>query len=64
MSDLKGINFHYSTIKCPICGKEFHATPERGWRIGETVTSQRVCSYSCMRKWEKQSGFKRRGDKR
>lgn len=40
-------------IKCPICGEMFSPTAEHAYKIGEGVKSQLVCTYSCMRKWEK-----------
>lgn len=64
MSKEDGIHFEYRKIKCPICGKEFHPEPEHSWRIGHSVEGKKVCSYTCMRKWEKENQFKRRGDKK
>ena len=51
------------TSTCPICGKKFVPAPEHAWKIGSynTYTAEsddgrrkHVCSYSCMRKWEKE----------
>ncbi|MEE0981454.1 MAG: hypothetical protein U0K91_07195 [Acutalibacteraceae bacterium] len=39
---------------CPICGKEFLPAGQHSWKIGEYMSYEKlVCSYSCMRKWEK-----------
>lgn len=51
-------------IKCPICGKQFTPAIEHYWMIGDYWTEERddpVCSYSCMRKWERQEQFKNKG---
>ena len=40
-------------IKCPICEKMFAPAPEHSYRIDEGVKCKLVCSYSCMRAWEK-----------
>lgn len=44
--------------RCPICGKGFAPAPEHGWKInnGETL----VCSYTCMRAWEREQEKKAR----
>lgn len=58
-----GIYFEYRKIKCPICGKEFHPELDHAWKIGEgKYSSKIVCTYTCMRKWEKANKIKRRGD--
>lgn len=44
-------------VKCKMCGKEFIPAPEHRWEIGEHGFETRdipVCSYTCMRKWEKE----------
>ena len=41
--------------KCPICGKEFHPAPQHAWTIGTESSSKIVCSYTCMRAWEKKN---------
>lgn len=48
-------------IECPICGKNFIPAPEHYWQIGNYGLETRgvyVCSYSCMRKWEKEQEAK------
>lgn len=51
----------WSTMRtCPICGKEFLPAPQHGWKIGDVSWRQElVCTYSCMRKWEKMPKSKR-----
>ena len=53
----------YESLKtmsvCPVCGKEYVQMPQHMWKIGnwDGITGERnirVCSYSCMRKWEKE----------
>jgi hypothetical protein len=53
-----------SSAKCPICGKTFYHEPEHAYKIGHTNSKggKLVCSYTCMRKWEKDNHIKRRGD--
>lgn len=46
--------YEYKIKKCPICGKGFHPAPEHAWKIGPEQTGPLVCSYTCMRKWEKE----------
>ena len=53
------------SAKCPVCGETFFYDPEHAWKIGKTdYHSKKVCSYSCMRKWEKENHIKRKGDKK
>ena len=45
--------------KCPVCGKKFIPAPEHYWKIGTgpngiDTRTKNVCSYSCMRVWEKE----------
>lgn len=55
----------YSELpKCPVCGKEFAPAIEHAWKIktknskGQwTQNKKKVCSYHCMRKWEKEKGM-------
>lgn len=50
---------------CPICGKEFLPASQHYWRIGDVPSRERlVCSYSCMRKWEKTPKNKRKVDRK
>lgn len=54
-------NNHCRPIECPICGKKFIPAPEHYWKIGNYKLNTRtddVCSYSCMRKWEKEQEAK------
>lgn len=39
--------------KRPICGKIFFPWGEWGWKIGTEKNPRNVCSYTCMRVWEK-----------
>lgn len=48
-------------VKCPICGEMFSPTAEHAYKIGEGNKSQLVCTYSCMRKWEKNPNKKKMG---
>lgn len=57
--------------KCPICKKNFIPAPYHAWKIGNYIDDEfgdevntgghgkLVCTYSCMRKWEKAHGRKR-----
>ena len=38
---------------CPVCGKEFLPASQHYWRIGSRKGFKLVCSYTCMRQWEK-----------
>ena len=54
---------YYASITCPICGKVFIPAVEHVWAIGDweqDVRNDLVCSYSCMRKWEKAQENKHR----
>lgn len=56
---------------CPICKKKFVPAIEHAWKIGhkrsdvidaegkyeDNRENRLVCTYSCMRKWEKQHGY-------
>ena len=51
------MNIHVSNmteLKCPICKKNFIPAVEHQWMIRKSNAYKKVCSYSCMRKWEKQ----------
>lgn len=41
---------------CPICKKNFIPAPEHAWKIGGEHRAL-VCSYTCMRVWEKRRGW-------
>ena len=45
-------------IKCPVCGKMYKPAPEHVYKIGKNK-KRLVCSYNCMRKWEKEKEEKR-----
>ena len=50
--------------KCPICEKMFIPAVEHAWQIGNWGNDIRyvnVCSYTCMRKWEKEQIEKDKG---
>lgn len=59
---------------CPICGKTFTPAPDNYWKIGkwigkgdnlsDSVRNVDVCSYSCMRKWEKEQMAKEKANKK
>ena len=40
-------------IKCPQCGKMFQPAPEHSYHEGNAKVKL-VCSYHCMREWEKE----------
>ena len=42
--------------ECPICGKKFVPAPFHAWKISGDIL---VCTYSCMRKYEKSHAPKR-----
>lgn len=39
-------------ILCPVCGEMFQPAEQHAYYIGKNH-KKRVCTYSCMRKWEK-----------
>jgi hypothetical protein len=39
-------------ILCPVCGEMFQPAEQHAYYIGKNQ-KKRVCTYSCMRKWEK-----------
>ena len=55
---------------CPICKKRFAPAPEHAWKIGKydetyqhlsylgNTECKLVCSYTCMRTWEKEQEVK------
>jgi predicted nucleic acid-binding Zn ribbon protein len=43
----------YRKHKCPVCGKEFGVmSTTYGW-VYKIKNGKKVCSYKCMREWEK-----------
>lgn len=44
-------------FKCSVCGKAFSLVnitiQKYGWKIGNKTDPKPVCSYKCMRTWEK-----------
>lgn len=38
---------------CPVCKKTFRPAPEHAWTIGRGNGEKYVCSYTCMRAWER-----------
>ena len=47
----------WDEIKCPICGKMFVPAPLHAWKINVGYYREiEVCTYSCMRVWEKGEG--------
>lgn len=39
--------------ECPICGKPFSPTVQHVYKAGKSANRKFVCSYTCMRNWEK-----------
>ena len=62
MSRNKGDHSRYTERACPICGKMFQPMPDHALRIGGENSRQLVCSYTCMRNWEKEQGWQRRDE--
>lgn len=63
MSNIYDVAWYDAPLKtCPICGKQFAPAVEHYWKIGsaysfDSMINSRnipVCSYTCMRKWEKE----------
>lgn len=52
MADFVSVNDDREKISCPICGKMFKPAEEHSYYI-EHNKRKLVCSYTCMRKWEK-----------
>jgi hypothetical protein len=44
--------YNKKEIRCPVCGEMFRPAAEHSYTIGRE-RSKLVCTYSCMRKWEK-----------
>lgn len=62
MSRNKGEHSRYAERACPVCGKMFYPMPDHALRIGAEGSRYLVCSYSCMRKWEKKQGWLRKDE--
>lgn len=43
--------------ECPICGKPFSPTVQHIYKVGKSANRKFVCSYTCMRNWEKNPGL-------
>ena len=55
----KDYDYKFVMKKCPICGKDFHPAPQHIYKISGNKV---VCSYTCMRAWEKKNlPIRRRG---
>ena len=51
---IKYINTYIAENRCPICKKNFVPAPNHQWIISINHNPRKkVCSYNCMRKWEK-----------
>lgn len=47
-------------MKCPVCGEEFIPAPEHIYNIKPPNRPRKlVCSYHCMRAWEKEKERKK-----
>lgn len=47
-------------IKCPVCGKEFSAAPYHAYKIFDGHVYRRVCTWSCLRAYERTQEGKRK----
>lgn len=45
---------------CPVCGREFRPAPEHVYVIGPPSARKPVCSYTCMRVWERGKAAKKK----
>lgn len=73
LEGMPNTKLHFDTKEriCPICGKNFIPAPYHYWKIGYFASDETyneaspggcerlVCTYSCMRKWEKSHGRKK-----
>lgn len=41
---------------CPVCGEKFYPAPMHSYKVGNSAHNKLVCSYSCMRKYEREHG--------
>lgn len=52
-----GLYYWPDPKECPVCKKPFYPAPLHGWLIGWDSQQIPVCSYHCMREWEKTHKF-------
>ena len=52
MSNFTGASDNKAEITCPVCGKKFKPAEEHIYHIGKHH-NKLVCTYTCMRKWQK-----------
>lgn len=62
MNNKSGAYNVFIEVKCAVCGKMFKPAPEHALKIGGETSRKLVCSYSCMRKYEKEHGLLRRDE--
>ena len=48
-----GLYYWPDPIECPICKKKFYPAPMHAYKIGFESQPELVCSYHCMRAYEK-----------
>ena len=52
MSNFAGVSDNKEQITCPVCGKKFKPAEEHIYHIGKRH-NKLVCTYTCMRKWQR-----------
>ncbi len=62
MNNKHGVYDIFIEVKCAACGKGFKPAPEHALKIGGEGSRKLVCSYSCMRKYEKEHGLLRKDE--
>lgn len=62
MNNKNGAYNVFWEMKCPVCGKKFKPAPEHALKIGAEGSRKLVCSYNCMRAWEKEHDFLRKDE--
>lgn len=45
--------YNWESVKCYVCEKEFIPAPEHLYKVKVKGRVKRVCSWGCMRKYEK-----------
>lgn len=45
---------------CPVCGKGFTPAPQHVYKVRIKSSDRHVCSWSCVRTWEKKHEAKRK----